>query len=180
MPFCRLLLSISSLHPPSLGQARFTIGAAYQILMGRTTRAAVAYVPRDYHSEEGQVGAGGLASRHEGEFTEISCPLLEAVPGKFDPGLDLSALPAPWRALEREDFQLFVAANVACMSMEDRVAPTQDPSSRHLSLGKREREREMDRGTLLFHSPLPPPSPHSLFQSITHPFTHLTQMLTKH
>ena len=110
--------------------------------MGRTTRAAVAYVPRDYHSEEGQVGAGGLASRHEGEFTEISCPLLEAVPGKFDPGLDLSALPAPWRALEREDFQLFVAANVACMSMEDRVAPTQDPSSRHLSLGKRERERD--------------------------------------
>ena len=97
-----ILLSISSLDRPSLGQARFTLGAAYQIFMGRTTRAAVAYVPRDYHSEEGQVGAGGLASGHDAESTEISCPLLDAVPGKFDPGLDLSALPAPWRALEGE------------------------------------------------------------------------------
>ena len=79
-----------------------------------------------------------MAARHEGESTEISCPILDAVPDKFDPEFDLSALPAPWRTLEREDFQLFVATNVSCMSMGDRVAPTQDPSSGSLSLGEKD------------------------------------------
>ena len=128
-----------------LGQARFTLGAVYQMLAGRTTDARVAYVSSGEVSE-GE-GGGGLGLRFVGGIASSQ-------------GGSLKDPPPPWRVLDQEKFQLFVLSNVPCMSMGDRVAPTQDPSSGSLSMvttgrngrlkniGERERGRAFDRDPL--------------------------------
>ncbi|QDZ24724.1 diacylglycerol kinase [Chloropicon primus] len=106
-----------------LGQARFTLGAMYEILRGKTTEAAVAYVPK-----------GSEAPPCDEDSSRIACLFLDGIKGMFEPSFALDDLPPPWKKMEREDFQFFVLANVPCLSMGDRVAPTVSASSGSLAL----------------------------------------------
>ena len=125
-------LDLNTEHLRFLGGVRFTLGGIYQILRGRTTKAAVAFVSKEAAGRMGRTGGGHL----------------DELKDKASDNL-LRELPEQWTLMEYDDFQFFVCANTPCMSMGDRVAPTADVSSGSLVMVSTKRNSRMKNISLM-------------------------------